>query len=152
MPSWQFRPRYRALAWLAVGLGAGGIAATAVLAWPVFAYAFGGAGTALGSLYLASPTWRYRVTVDDDGLEVTDNRGNRRFRLAWDEVDRCIVSRDTKTCVVSGGSAERTFIVPGPGALAPYDIADKQRLFDEIVRRVPPDKIEEVDLVERAER
>ena len=152
MLEFSFRPRYRGLAWLTVGLGGGALAAAAALAWPAYAYGFGGAGAVLGSLYLGSPAWRYRVTLDDDALEVIDAKGDRRFRLAWGDVTRCIVSRDTKTCVVSGGSAEQTLIVPGPGALAPYDIADKRRLFDEIVARVPADKIEEVDLIERADR
>lgn len=150
MATYSFRPRYRALAWSTVGVGAAVLGAALALGWPAFALGFGGGGAGLGALYLLSPAWRYRARVDDEALEVVDHRGDRKFRIRWGEVDRCIASPDTKTCLISGGGPDSTLIVPGPGAPAPYDIRDKRALYDEIVRRVPADKIEEVDLVERA--
>jgi hypothetical protein len=156
MTEYRFRPRFVILAWSAIGVGgfAMGMAWVMQLAgqslWVTLG--FGAAGVVLGSLYLASPAWRYRALVDDDGLEVIDGRGDRRFRIEWSEVDRCIASPSTKTCYVSGGSAERSLIVPGQGAVAPYDIDHKRALYDEIVKRVPPERIEQVDLVEHAER
>jgi len=152
--TFRFRPRFRALAWACT---VGGAALALVAAWTSgdarwLMLGIGCSGTVLGGLYLLSPAWRYQAIVDDDGLEVLDGHGDQRFRLGWHEVERVIASPSTHTCVVSGGTAERTLIVPGPGAPAPYDIDDKHALFDEIMARVPPDVVQEVDLVENAER
>ncbi|HEY6173484.1 MAG TPA: hypothetical protein VIX73_03530, partial [Kofleriaceae bacterium] len=63
--SFAFRPRYRGLAWSSIGVGSG-IAALAVALGAVTVPLIGGAlGIALGAAYLASPTWRIAVTVDD---------------------------------------------------------------------------------------
>lgn len=154
MKTFRFRPRFRGLAWVSVG---GGAALALAGAWMSgdarwLAFGLGGGGALLGGLYLLSPAWRYRALVGDDGLEVLDGHGDRRFRIAWDEVERVVASPSTQTCVVSGGSADRTLIVPGPGAPAPYDIADKRALYDEIMARVPREVVEEVDLIENADR
>lgn len=150
--SFRFRPRFRGLALGAVALGAALVAvglmgATGAAA----AYALGGgaAGLVLGLLYLASPAWRLTVIVDDDALEVM--RGNaRRFRLPWPEVKRVVASAETRTCFVDGGGPERSLLVPGPGASAPYDIQDKAALYQAIVERAPGERIEWVALIETA--
>jgi hypothetical protein len=152
--SFRFRPRYTGLAYAALAVGAALLAAAFALSLTgaslAFAAACGIAGIALGALYLASPAWRFRVDVDDDGLEVLDGRGARRFRVAWDSVAKVIASPSTRTCVLDGGGPERTLIVPGPGATAPYAIERRAELYETIVRSVPPAAIEEVELVENA--
>ncbi|RMH40037.1 MAG: hypothetical protein D6689_14925 [Deltaproteobacteria bacterium] len=152
----RFLPRYRAYAWTAIALGV----ATAVAAlvggargralWT--AVGFGGGAAALAALYLRSPVWRYRLRVDDRGVELVDHHGDRRFLVEWTDVVRCVASPDTRTLALDGGGPERTVVVPGPGAPAPYDVADKDELYEAIVRRVPPERIERVDLVELARR
>jgi hypothetical protein len=76
--------------------------------------------------------------------------GDRRFRLRWDEVKGVIASPSTQTCFVDGGTAERSLLVPGDGAPAPYAIEDATALYRAIVARVPPERVREVDLLERA--
>ena len=152
---YRFRPRFRGLAWTAIGLGALLLGASAVFglsgASLAFAIATGAAGAALGALYLASPTWRIEVQVTDDALEVLSS-GDRRFRLGWGEIRRVIASPDTRTCFVDGGDPDRSLIVPGEGAHAPYDIEHREALFDAILARVPEDVVETVRLLEDAAR
>ena len=133
MPSFRFRPRYRGVAWVAIGTG-GVLAATAGILAPL-------AGVALGALYLVSPTWRLVVEADDDGLEV-----KKRFRLAWKDVVRVVASPSTKTCFVDGGAPEKSLLVPGVGAPAPYRIDRREALYDFIVAHAP--KVEEVTTLE----
>ena len=106
-------------------------------------------GIALGAAYLASPTWRIRVTVDDDGLTVGSPK-RQRFRLAWHEVVRVVASPSTSTCFVDGGKPERSLLVPGDGAPAPYDIADRKALVEAILAHVPADKVQTVASLESA--
>jgi hypothetical protein len=117
----------------------------------IFAVATGLSGVVLGTLYLASPAWRIEVVVDDDALEVLSS-GDRRFRLPWGEVRRVVASPATRTCFVDGGDPDRSLVVPGEGASAPYDIEDKEALYDAILARVPADAVEEVPLLESAAR
>lgn len=146
---YRFRPRFRGLAALAmvlgVGLGgfglvAGGAASTALVV-------IGMGGAALGGLYLGSPAWRIEVVVDDDALEVLA-AGDRRFRLPWSEVTSVIASPSTETCFVDGGAPERSLLVPGNGAPAPYAIEDAAGLYRAIVARTPREKVREVALLE----
>ena len=141
-----FRPRYRGVAWTSIGVGAllDGAAALFGLPWP--ALASGAIGVALGAFYLVSPAWSIEVVVDDAALEV-QQRGERRFRLPWTEVVKVIASRATRTCFVDGGDPDRSLLVPGDGAPAPYTIAGKDALFDLIVAHVDPAKLEEVELL-----
>jgi hypothetical protein len=109
----------------------------------------GTAGVVLGLLYLLSPAWRLVVSVDNEALQVA--RGSHiRFRLPWDEVVQVVASPDTKTCFVDGGTPARSFLVPGLGATASYDIEDKDVLYAMIMEHVAPARIEWVDLVEHA--
>jgi hypothetical protein len=127
------------------------VVALTVLGAALLPLATGAAGLVLGGAYLASPTWRLEVVVDDAGLEV---RGPKmtRFRLAWGEVARVIASPSTHTCFVDGGAPERSLLIPGVGAPAPYDLADKPALYDAILAHVDPAKVQTVESLEAARR
>lgn len=141
--TFAFRPRYRGLAWSSMGVG-GTIAALSALGGMItIPVVTGVLGVVLGVAYLASPTWRIAVTIDDDGLTVGSPR-RQRFRLAWHEVVRVVASPATSTCFVDGGAPERSLLVPGDGAPAPYDIADRAALVEAILARVPADKVQTV--------
>jgi hypothetical protein len=148
----RFRPRYRGLALVSVGLGGAltvvGLTLLGAAALPL---ATGAAGAALGGAYLASPAWRLQIVVDDAGLEVRSSKGVR-FRLEWTEVVRVVASPSTHTCFVDGGAPERSLLVPGVGAPAPYDIEDKLSLYETIVGHVDPSKVETVETLEAAKR
>lgn len=144
-----FRPRYRGVAWTSMGTGAALDVAAFVLGLPWPAIATGAIGVALGALYLVSPAWSLEVVVDDAALEVQQG-GERRFRLPWADVVQLVASPSTRTCFVDGGDPDRSLLVPGDGAPAPYTIADKDALYAAIVahvERVAPDKIERVELL-----
>lgn len=150
---YRFRPRFRGLAVLAMVLGvalggyglvAGGAAATVLVV-------MGMGGAALGGLYLGSPAWRIEVVVDDDALEVLAS-GDRRFRLPWSEVASVIASPTTQTCFVDGGAPERSLLVPGNGAPAPYAIDNAPDLYRAIVARAPRERVREVALLETARK
>lgn len=119
----------------AVGTGAWGIGLGAIV-------------LALALAYLLSPAWRTEVLVDDAGLEVR-SRGDRRFRLAWGEVVRVVAAPSSATAFVDGGAPQRSLLLPGPGARAPYRIAEQRRLFDIIRAQVPADRVTEVDRLRR---
>ena len=147
--SFRFRPRYRGLAWGSMGFGGSVAAIAAVLGFATVPLVTGALGIALGAAYLASPTWRIAVTVDDSGLTV-GSPGRPRFRLAWIDVVRVVASPTTSTCFVDGGAPERSLLVPGDGAPAPYDIADRKALFEAILARVPADKVQTVSSLDQA--
>lgn len=144
----RFRPRYRGLAWSSIGVGgAVGIAGMALgfVTMPIVAGAF---GASLGLLYLGSPTWKLAVVTDDDGIEVTA-KGARKFRLAWSDVVRVVASPSTHSAFVDGGAPERSLLVPGDGAPAPYAIEDAATLVATILERVTPDRIQRVESLDR---
>jgi hypothetical protein len=148
--SFAFRPRYRALAWSSIGVG-GAVAVVAVALGPVTVPLVTGAlGVALGAAYLRSPTWRIAVTVDDSGLRV-GSPSKLRFQLPWAEVIRVVASPATSSCFVDGGSPERSLLVPGDGAPAPYDIADRAALVEAILAHVPADKVQTVASLDQAD-
>jgi hypothetical protein len=147
--TFQFRPRYRGLAWGSMGFGGSVAAIAAVLGFAVVPLVTGALGIALGAAYLASPTWRIAVTVDDEALTV-GSPGRQRFRLPWTEVVRVVSSPSTSTCFVDGGSPDRSLLVPGDGAPAPYDIADRAALYQAILARVPADKVQTVSSLDKA--
>lgn len=145
----RFRPRYRGVAWTAVGVGGSLAGVAAAIGFVMVPLVSGLAGIAIGAAYLASPTWRLAVTVDDDGLEVGSTT-KRRFRLPWSDVVRVVASPTTHTCFVDGGAPERSLLVPGDGAPAPYDLTDRTALYDAILAHVPADKVETVETLEAA--
>lgn len=144
MARYPLRPRYRGLAWGALALG-GGLVALGPFTAPLV-LASGAAGLLLGGGYLASPTWRLAIVTDERGLRIEGRRGVR-LELPWLEVQKVIASPSTKTCFIDGGAAERRLMVPGDGAPAPYWIAERARLYDEVLAAVDPAKVEEVALV-----
>jgi hypothetical protein len=147
--TFRFRPRYRGLAMGSMGVGGSVAALAAVLGFAAVPLVTGVLGIALGAAYLASPTWRIAVTVDDDALTV-GSPGKQRFRLPWAEVVRVVSSPSTSTCFVDGGAPERSLLVPGDGAPAPYDIADRKALYQAILARVPADKVQTVSSLDKA--
>jgi hypothetical protein len=141
--TFRFKPRYRGVAWTSVGVGGAlGIVSAAVgfVAVPMIS---GAVGVAAGIAYLASPTWKISVTVDDDGLTV-GSPSKQRFRIAWQDVVKVIAAPEKHTCFVDGGTPDKSLLVPGDGAPAPYDIEDKQALVEWILAHVAADKIENV--------
>ena len=140
----RFKPRFRGLAFGAVGLGSalGGVSIIALGA-AMLPLATGFAGVALGAAYLLSPTWKLEVVIDDEALEVRSARGTK-FRLPWNEVKRVVASQDTVTMFIDGGSPEKSLLVPGDGAPAPYDLEDKAGLYGAVIAHVPEDKIDKV--------
>jgi hypothetical protein len=149
MQQFRFRPRHAALAWSAMVVGGVliGLAVALRLAGAnlIFTAGAGAFGVLLGVLYLASPAWRFCVLVDDAGIEVQDHHGDRRFRADWSALDRVIAAPATRTCLLSAGGPDRTLIVPGPGAPAPYDIEDKRTLYDLIIKHAPGHIVTEVE-------
>jgi hypothetical protein len=140
--TFRFKPRYRALAMSSLGLGSAlSVVAIALLGAATLPLATGIAGAVLGGAYLASPTWKLEVVVDDSALEVRSSKGTK-FRLPWIDVVRVVASATAKTCFVDGGTPERSLIVPGDGLPAPYDIEDRQDLYDAILAHVPADKVQ----------
>lgn len=132
-----------------MGIGGSVAVVAMLLGFATVPLATGALGVALGAAYLASPTWRITVTIDDDGLTVGSPR-RQRFRLAWHEIVRVVASPSTSTCFVDGGAPERSLLVPGDGAPAPYDIADRKALVDAILAHVPADKVQTVASLDRA--
>lgn len=143
--SFAFRPRYRGVALTSIGVG-GALGAIALISLgaALLPLATGAIGVVLGGGYLLSPSWKLAVVVDDDGLEVKSPTKSR-FRLAWADVKKVVASPTTHTCFVDGGVPERSLLVPGDGAPAPYDLDDKQALFEAILSHVTPDKVETVE-------
>ena len=143
MKTFRFRPRYRGVAWTSIGVGgAVGVVAASVgfLAVPLIT---GAVGIAAGVAYLASPTWRLAVTIDDDALAV-GSASKTRFRLPWKDVVRVIAAPEKHSCFVDGGTPEKSLLVPGDGAPAPYDIEDRKALVDEILAHVDGEKVQRV--------
>jgi len=139
-----FRPRYRGVALTSIGVGGAlGAIALVSLGAALLPLATGAIGMVLGAGYLLSPSWKLAVVIDDDALEVRSPTKSR-FRLAWSDVKKVVASPTTHTCFVDGGAPERSLLVPGDGAPAPYDLDDKQALFDAILSHVTPDKVETV--------
>jgi hypothetical protein len=146
----RFRPRYRGVALTAIGVGSTlGVLSVAALGAALLPLATGAAGIVLGAAYLLSPAWKLEVVADDSGLEVR-SPAKQKFRLAWTEVVRVVASPATHTCFVDGGTPQRSLLVPGVGAPAPYDITDKPALYAAIIAHVPADKVEIVETLEKA--
>ena len=140
-----FRPRYRGIALTSIGVGGTlGVVAIASLGAALLPVATAALGIVLGAGYLMSPSWKLEVVTDDDALEVRSPKASK-FRLLWTDVVKVVSSPTTHTCFVDGGEPARSLLVPGDGAPAPYDLADKQALCDEILRHVNPDKVETVE-------
>ena len=145
----RFRPRYRGLAFGAMSLGGGLVAVGAGIGMVALPIAAGVIGIGAGIAYLFSPTWRLEVITDDTGIEVRSPKRSR-FKLAWSDVVRVVASPTTNTCFVDGGAPERSLLVPGVGAPAPYDLEDRPALVATILARVTPEKVTTVESLDRA--
>ena len=145
----RFLPRYRSLAWGTVGIGGALAGVAAIAGFIALPLATGAIGIALGAAYLKLPMWRLAVTVDDAGLAVGSPK-KQRFKLAWGDVVRVVASPSTHSCFVDGGAPEKSLLVPGDGAPAPYDIEDRPALFDTILANVPADRVRTVETLEHA--
>ena len=148
---YRFRPRYRGIAWTSVGLGGSLAVVASALGFITLPLVTGLVGIGIGAGYLVSPAWKLEVIVDDEALEVATPKRSR-FRLPWQDVVKVTASPTTHTCFVDGGSAEKSLLVPGDGAPAPYDIVDRPKLFAAILEHVPADKVETVETLEQAKR
>jgi hypothetical protein len=146
----RFRPRRPVLAAVAGVMGAGLCASSLAggLAGRLPAALAGALVAALALIYLFSPAWRTEVVVDDGGLEV-QSRGDRRFRLAWSEVVRVVAAPASASAFVDGGTPQRSLLLPGPGARAPYRIAGQRELYEHIRARVAADRVTEVERLGR---
>ena len=142
----RFRPRYRGLAWGSIGTGGvvGGFAVA--LGFATLPLVVGAVGLSLGLIYLGSPTWKLVVVTDDSSLEVKTPSASK-FRLAWSDIVRVVAS--PTTAFVDGGAPEKSLLVPGDGAPAPYSIEDAAALVATILAHVPPDKVQRVESLDR---
>ena len=148
--SYRLRPRFRGLAFAAIGTGGAlGAVAVTLLGGAHLPLASGIAGLALGAAYLASPMWRWQIVVDDEAFELRTAKAVR-FRVAWSDVRAVVSSPATHTCFVDGGEPAKSFVVPGVGAPAPYDIERKAELYDAIIAHVDAAKVQEVATLEEA--
>jgi hypothetical protein len=141
--TFRFRPRYRGVAWTSVGIGGALGVVSASLGFLAVPMITGAVGIAAGVAYLASPTWKLAVTIDDEAIAV-GSPSKPRFRLRWSDVVRVVAAPEKSTCFVDGGAPERSLLVPGDGAPAPYDIEDRKTLVEEILAHVASDKVERV--------
>jgi hypothetical protein len=139
------------MAWGSIGTGSAVTIAGLFLGVATLPIVAGAIGMSLGLLYLGSPTWKIVVVTDDDALEVKTASATK-FRLAWNDVVRVVASPTTHTAFVDGGAPERSLLVPGDGAPAPYAIEDSAALVDTILARVTPDRIERVESLDRAKK
>lgn len=148
---YRFRPRFKLLAFLALAVGGALLIASLAFGLPgssrLFALVSGIAGLILGGLYLVSPSWSIEVVLDDEALEVL-SKGERRFRLPYSEVVKVVAAPGHATCFVDGGAPEKSLLVPGQGAPAPYEIERSDELVREILARVPAEVVEKVESLE----
>ena len=118
-----------------------------VLAVLPFAYGVGGTprvvdlvaglgviGTA--ALYLASPTWRSHVLLDDRGLAVVGPHGER-MRLDFTEIVEIIADEEERAALVRGPDGARSLLVPSPAHPAPYRIERAPELFARLCQALP---------------
>lgn len=145
----RFRPRYRGVAFGSIGVGGALAVVASVVGFVVVPLVTGVIGVAAGVAYLASPTWKLEVIADDAGLEVSSPK-RTRFRIAWSEIVKVVASPTTNSCFVDGGTPAHSLLVPGVGAPAPYDLADRAALVAAILAHVPADKVETVETLEQA--
>jgi hypothetical protein len=147
----RLRPRWSWLPWAIGGFGAALIAFAWIAAVPVrtrgVETATGLILGALAVLYARSPLWRSDVVVDEVGLKIAGPRGVR-LALAWSEVVKVRAAPATKTCYIDAGMPAKSFLLPGPGAAAPYRVERREALYDRIVAACAGrvDEVPELDL------
>jgi len=132
-----------------MGLGGTGLVVAVSIGFAALPLVTGLVGIGAGAAYLLSPTWKLVVITDDSGLEVRDAKRSR-FKLAWSDIVRVVAAPTTNTCFVDGGAPERSLLVPGDGAPAPYDLEDRATLLATILAHVTPDRVTTVESLDRA--
>lgn len=143
--AFPLRARYRALVGVAAfGACLVGAAALWYSLWAVAAMC--GLTLAAAAAYWRSPTWRMQIVVDDAGYAIRGGRHPSQTR--WDEIDRVFVDERAFTCAVRGPNAQASFVVPGDGAPAPYDIANKRALVAYVLAHAPVERVERVTSLE----
>ncbi|MBL4632944.1 MAG: hypothetical protein JKY56_03680 [Kofleriaceae bacterium] len=142
---YRFRPRFLGVAFLSLSIGTV-LVVSSVTITPdrmsaIFSFFAGLAGLFLAFAYLKSPVWRLAVDIQDDDLVVW-NGLEERMRLPWSKVIKVVMGPDGETCFVDGGTKELSLLVPGPGAVASYEIRHKKQLIAAILAHVDKDLIE----------
>ena len=100
-----------------------------------------GAGVIItATAYLASPTWRSYVVVDQDGLRVMGPR-KERMRLPWSEVVEVIADEEERAALVRGSAGRHSFLIPSPAHPAPYRIENGDALYAAVLGAAPPEKV-----------
>jgi len=140
----RLRPRRAWAVWLTLAFG---VALTVLpLAYgvegtPRLIDMLAGAGViATVTLYLASPTWRTAVVVDESGLALVGPRGER-FRLPWNQVVEVIADADERAALVRGPEGKRSFLVPSSAHPAPYRVERAADLYGRVLAAVEPGKV-----------
>ena len=148
MKSFRFRPRFAAIPWIVAGVGVAmivfGLSGGAEGASRTFALVAGAMGPVLALVYLRSPAWKLVVVVDEEAFEVKGSQ-TIRFTLPWAEVKEVVYSTKFPTAFVDGGVPERSLLIPGPGAPAPYRIERAEELVAFVRAHVPAEKQRIVD-------
>jgi hypothetical protein len=146
--AFRFRPRFAAIPWIVAGVGvamlAFGLLGSATGTSRTFALVAGAMGPLIALAYLRSPAWRLVVEVGDEAFEVKGS-ATIRFRLPWSEVKEVVYSSKYPTAFVDGGAPERSLLIPGPGAPAPYRIERAEALVAYVRAHVPADRQRLVD-------
>jgi hypothetical protein len=102
---------------------------------------FAGSGAVImAAIYLASPTWRSYIVIDERGLALQAPRGEK-LRIDWDQVVEVIVDDEEPAAFVRGPSGGRSFLLPSDAHPAPYRVDRPRALLDLIVSALPPDKV-----------
>jgi len=146
--TFRFRPRFAAIPWIVASVGvamlAFGLFGGATGASRTFALVAGAMGPLIALAYLRSPAWKLLVEVSEEAFEVKGSQ-TIRFRLPWSEVKEVVYSTKYPTAFVDGGAPERSLLIPGPGAPAPYRIEGAHDLVAFVRAHVPADKQRIVD-------
>ena len=121
----------------AIGLG-GGIGLFGMVLAAVVPIIAGAIGTALGTAYMMSPSWKLTVETNSECIEVRSG-DTVKFRLLWTSVVKVVAATSSPSAFVDGGAPERSLLIPGDGAPAPYQIENAAALIEEILKRVEPD-------------
>ncbi len=142
---YRFRPRFVGVAFVSISIGTILIVSSLTITpdrmSATFSFFVGLIGLFLAFSYLKSPVWRLAVDIQEDDLVVW-NGLEERMRLPWQDIEKVVMGPEGQTCYVDGGSAERSLLVPGPGAGASYDIRHKKKLIEAILAHVSDDIVE----------
>ena len=132
----------------AIGLG-GGIGMFGMVLSATVPIVAGALGTALGLAYMMSPSWKLAVVTDDACIEVRSGE-TVKFRLAWSSIVKVVAATSSPSAFVDGGAPERSLLIPGDGAPAPYQIENAAALIEELFTRIAPERIERVESLDAA--